>query len=81
MGKAKICSECRSGYLAPSVTLLYWHKCPICAFTVLDLELLHPWVRENAQLNPLTLNPHAPHTKPSPVFDRLNDLTYRNRLP
>lgn len=61
----KICDKCKWGYLTPSITLLYWHKCPICSFTVLDLDLIHPQDHAKAAANPLTLTLFSQsHQKP-----------------
>lgn len=51
----KNCSKCHWGYLRPSNTWMFWHKCPICGFTVLDLDLIHPQDHERAKANPLAL--------------------------
>ena len=69
---AKVCGKCHWGYLTPSVSLRYWHQCPICSFTVLDLDLIHPQDRARAEADPLalTLQGQAHAQKPKLEFRR-----------
>ena len=45
----KICKSCHMGVLKNHQELVYWFKCEICGWCVLDPKLLHPLQREAAE--------------------------------
>lgn len=65
---AKICTQCHWGTLKPHIELLWWHKCPICGFTELDINLIHPKYHQDIKQDPMrkTLDYYISHIQ-SPI--------------
>ncbi len=53
------CKECHWGYLRPHSSLRWWYKCPICGYSELNFDRIHPKHHEAAKANPLQPNHQA----------------------
>ena len=49
--RSKVCPECRVAILRPHHELVYWFKCPTCAYCEFNLDLLSKEDQEKAKKN------------------------------